>query len=62
MVSLGVIMRDVFCQRALQRAFTKQNELGETPVFDGAHPPFGERIGVSLQMRRMPTLKVDVSE
>jgi hypothetical protein len=49
-------------QGAAQRAFPEQNEMRKTLALHRAHPSLREGIRMSLQMRRMATLKVDFSE
>ena len=61
-IPLAVIMFAEVFQGAAQRAFPKQNEMGKTLALHRAHPALREGIGISLQMRRMATLKVNVSE
>ena len=51
-----------FLHGLAQRAFTKEDHLIQAGFLDAPDEPFGIRVGMSLQMRRMATLKVDVSE
>ena len=60
-ISLGVEMRDEFTERPLQRVFAEENELGEAFLLDGSDPPFGEGVRMCLQMRRMATLRTELS-
>jgi hypothetical protein len=61
-IPLAVIMLAEVFQSASQRAFTKQNEMGKTFTFHRAHPSLREGIQMSPQMRRMATLRIDLSE
>jgi hypothetical protein len=54
-------MSDEFSHGPVERPFTEQDEFGETLLFDGSDPAFGKRIRVSLQMRRIATLRTDLS-
>jgi hypothetical protein len=62
MISLGVIVFAEVFQGVAQRCFPKQNEMGKTFALDRAHPALREGIRMSLQMRRMATLRTDVFE
>src|SRR5262249_22325237 len=46
MISLGMIMRYVFCEGTAERALPKQDEPREAFLLDRAHPPF--RGGVEM--------------
>ena len=56
-----MIVHDEFGQGAAG-GFTKQDELRKALLLDKWYPALREGIGMSLQMRRMATLKVDVHQ
>lgn len=55
MVSLGVVMRDIFAQSPYQRAFTEQNELGKALLLHRADPPFAECVQIWAARRNLKT-------
>ena len=61
-IAFAVIILSEFGQRTFQRAFAEQDQPGQAFLLYGAYPTFGERIGMSLQMRPMAILRPDVSE
>ena len=46
MIALRMIMGHELGQGALERAFAKQDELGEAFFLDGSHPTLRERIQI----------------
>src|SRR5262249_22398616 len=62
MVALAVVMGHEVLNSCPQRAFSKQDQPFQTGFLDAAHKSLGVSVRMSLQMRRMATLKVDVSE
>jgi len=61
-VSLDVIMQNELINSSPQRAFAKEDHSVHAEFLDAANEPFRVSVRMSLQMRRMATLKVDVSE
>ena len=55
-------MRDELGSRFAHRTLAEQDHPLQTRFLDRPHKPFSLGIRISLQMRRMATLKVDVSE
>jgi hypothetical protein len=55
-------MHSEFGRRATNRAFAEQDQSLQTRLLDRTHESLSIGVGMSLQMRRMATLKVDVSE
>jgi hypothetical protein len=55
-------MRDEIPNSGPQRFLSEQDYPLQTGFFDAPHESFGISVRISLQMRRMATLKVDVSE
>jgi hypothetical protein len=62
MVPLFVVMDGVLLQRSPQRRFSNQDQPRQTFFFDRPHPAFCVRVGMSIQLRRMAMLRLDVSE
>jgi hypothetical protein len=62
MIALAVVMGHEILNRCPQGAFAKQDQPFQTGFLDAAYKAFGVGVGMSPQMRRMATLKVDVSE
>ena len=62
MGALRMIVRGEFGQRTFQRALPEQDQLRQAFLLDRADPSFGKGIRVSFQMRRMATLRTDLSE
>ena len=61
-VALAMIMRDEFGSRFPHPGLAEQDHPLQAGFLDGPYKPFGVGVGMSLQMRCMATLKVDVSE
>jgi hypothetical protein len=61
-IAFIVIMGDEILNSCPQPAFTEENEPLQAAFFDTAHKSLRVGVGMSLRMRRMATLKVDVSE
>jgi hypothetical protein len=57
-----MVMHSEFGRRATNRAFAEQDQSLQTRLLDRTHESLSIGVGMSLQMRRMATLKVDVSE
>jgi hypothetical protein len=55
-------MADEILNSCPQRPFAEQDEPFQAGLFDAAHKPLSVRVGMSLQMRRMARLRIDVSE
>jgi hypothetical protein len=62
MVAFFVIMLLELGKRFPQGTFPEQDQVGQALLFNRSHPALRESVGMTLQMRRMATLKVDVSE
>ena len=62
MISLTVIMCDEFPNRCAKRVFSEQNHPFQTRLLYSANEAFGVAVRMSLQMRRMATLRSDLSE
>jgi len=64
--ALVVVFTVVMCHEVLngrpQRTLSKQDQPFQAGFLDASHKSLGVGVGMSLQMRRMATLKVDVSE
>ena len=61
MVAFDVIVRGEFGCGAADRALTKQNQAVQTRFFNRAQEPLCEGIRMCLQMRRMATLRTELS-
>ena len=61
-VSFQMIMPHKFGNPFAQRILAEPDHAIQAGFLDAADESFGIGIGMSLQMRRMATLKVDVSE
>ena len=55
-------MSEELSQGTFQRSFAEQDEFADAFLFNRADPVLRKRVGMSLQMRRIATLKVNVSE
>jgi hypothetical protein len=55
-------MRDPLKKRTFQMLLGKGNDKVQALSPGRAHNPFAKRIGMGLQVRRMATLRIDVSE
>jgi hypothetical protein len=62
MVPLAVIMSHEVLNGCPQRTFPKEDQPFQAGLLDAAHEALRMRVGMSPQMRRIATLKVDVSE
>ena len=61
-IAFAMIVRREILNSCSQGAFSEQNEPVQTAFLSTAHESLGVGVGMSPQMRRMATLKVDVSE
>ena len=50
-VALKMMMFDVLSQRAAQRSFSKENELGQAFLSYGAYPSLGKRVQIWTSRR-----------
>ena len=57
-----VMIADVLAKEPPQVAFIQCNHMIEKLPAATSDPAFREPVGMSLQMRRMATLRIDVSE
>ena len=62
MVSLLVKVLEKIGHRPPQRTLPEQDQSRQALLFNRTNPALRKRVGMSLQMRRMATLKVDVSK
>ena len=62
MVAFAVVVHDEFTCRTSDRGFAKQDQSLHARLLDRAHESLRVGVRMSLQMRRMATLKVDVSK
>src|SRR5438270_760495 len=62
MISFLVIMRNEILNGSSERCFAEQDQALQTRLFDRAYESLSICVGMSLQMRHMATVKVDVSE
>jgi len=61
MVSLAVIMQNELVNSLAQRTFTKEDHSVQAGFLDAANEALRIRIRMCLQMRRMATLRTDLS-
>ena len=61
-VAFAVVMRGELGRCATNRAFAKQNQSLQARLLYRAYKSLRVCVGLSLQIRRMAPLKVDVSE
>ena len=61
-VALAMIMHNEFVNRFAQCAFTEENHALQAGFLDAAYKSLRMGVQVSPQMRRMATLRIDLSE
>ena len=62
MIAFAMKVLEKIGHRAPQRTFPEQDQSRQALLFNRTNPALRVGIRMSLQMRRMATLKVDVSE
>ena len=62
MISLGVVVRNIFAHRPTQRAIAKENDLRQALIFDRSYPSLSVSILKSSQLHRIRLKKRNRSE
>ena len=62
MVAFSVVMGHVFSYRATKRRLSNEDHAIQAFELDRENEPLGIGVGVSSQLRRLATIRADVSE
>jgi hypothetical protein len=62
MRAIFVVVGNVFTEQAFQVPFIERDDVIQQFSAAAAHPTLGDAIGMSIQLRRMAMLRLDVSE
>ena len=62
MRAIFVVVGNVLVEQAFQMAFVDGDDVIQELTAAAADPALGDRIGMSVQLRRMAMLRFDVSE
>jgi hypothetical protein len=57
-----MMVTNILGEQSLQMAFIQRNNVVQQVSSAASHPPLRHAIGMSIQLRRMATSKLDVSE